>query len=447
MKFPKLIFRKTVPIVGTDKQGIGRVPINVGRELVKTNHAEILRNHPAVIGLKHINNKTASSNRVFSASPLKNLIHTASLFASKGSRSAILNSLLFKIVDNKLYVTATDLESHFIGYIAPGSNYSFTHESGINGVCIDARYFGKILSSQNNNLNLHIMKGKDNPILRVGEFLIEGGDASGFPDAPFQKRVDKVYQCAVENIEKKLVFISKAISNSKYRAALSGIYFDIARQQFVGSDGNRLHVMAMNESEKNPNGKHAIEGVIVPASVLKIVRLLTGAWWVTEDRNTDQEVYQYINFALNVPGCNNSTATFRTIDGQFPRYEDVIPQEFTSRFTTRTRDLLPVLNKALIADTTDSDSKPILVEFKNGQMIVTVNVRGRITYRGVVQGQYTGTPYRSTINVIFLLDTVQTMPEDSVEILLQSKGDNAWMIRNGLGHTAVLMPIEIKGSE
>ena len=145
MKFPKLVFRKSIHVIGTEKQGIGRIPVRVARELVKTNHAEILHNHPSVIGLRHIGSKTASPNRVVSTSPLKNLIHTASLFASKNSRMTVLNSILFKIVDDNLCVMATDLESYFIGYLEHGANYSFTHDEGINAVCINAGHFSKIL--------------------------------------------------------------------------------------------------------------------------------------------------------------------------------------------------------------------------------------------------------------------------------------------------------------
>ena len=77
-------------------------------------------------------------------------------------------------------------------------------------------------------------------------------------------------------------------------------------------------------------------------------------------------------------------------------------------------------------------------------MIITVNVRGRVTYRGVVQGQYSGVPYRSVVNDIFLLDAIQTIPGDSIEIMLQSKNDEAWKIRNSSGYTAIIMPIELE---
>ena len=121
----------------------------------------------------------------------------------------------------------------------------------------------------------------------------------------------------VTNISEKLNFVGNAISANKYRPSFCVIYFDIARQQLAGADGNRLHTVPMNESGKTQSDKHAVEGVIVPASVLKVARLLTGVGRIIEGSDAGQGTYQYVNFALSVPGCDDCTATFRTVDGQF----------------------------------------------------------------------------------------------------------------------------------
>lgn len=439
MRFPRLIFRKTVPLVGTDKQGIGRVPINVGRELVRTNHAEILRNHPAVIGLRHMGSKTVSPDRAVSKNPLKNLIHTATLFASKSSRSTILNSILFKIVNGKLCVMATDLDSHFIGYVDRGANFSFTHDNAINAVCVDARYFSKILSSQDNNLNLHIMKEKDNPALRIGEFLIEGEDVDGFPDMHFHTKESKVYKDTITDTATKLTFIGQALSKNTYRSALGGMYFDLKNRQLVGADGNRLHAVSMSETDERMNQNTEDIGVILPASLLRVLKFFTGSFTVV-----DNIEHQYAKFDLNVPGCINCTAIYSAIEGKYPNYMDVIPKEgFMSKFTVKTKDLMPVLHRAQIA-IGDKDDKTLRCEFKNGSLIVSVQRVGRLVYQGVVRGEYHGPSYCGLINVDYLADAVRTIPVELIEIMLQGKKDTAWVLRNKAGYTSVIMPIEIE---
>lgn len=436
MKFPKLLLRKTIPVVGTDKQGLGNVPVRIARELVRTNHAEILHNHPAVIGLKHMSSRTSSSYRAISMTPLKNLIHTASLFAAKSSRSAILNSLLFKIVDDKLCIMATDLESHFIGSVDGGTTYSFTHDDGIRAVCINAMYLGKILSSQNNNLNLHIVKGKDNPALRIGEFFLDGEDADGFPDMQFLKKEAKIYKSTITDIAAKLTFVGKALSKNTYRSALCGIYFDIKNGQVVGADGNRLHIVSVADTKGMINQKRDDIGIILPASLLRVSKLLTDNIRVIESGE-----HQYAMFDLKVSGCTHCTGVYKAIEGQYPNYLDVIPQEgFVSKYVVKTKDLMPVLHRAQVA-IGNSDDKTMTCDFKNSSLIVSIQRMGRFMYQGVVKGEYHSPSYGGCINVDYLTDAVRTMPWDSIEILLQGKKDAAWTVRNNTGYTSVIMPI------
>lgn len=453
MKFPKFILRKSIPVISTDKQGIGRVPVQVARELVKTKHAELIRNHPSVIGLRHIGSKAVASGRVVSTGPLKDLIHTACLFVAKGSRMASINSILFKIINGRLCVTATNLESYFSGHIEPGKNHSFTHDEGINAVCINARHLGKILSSQRENLNLHIIKGKDNPAIHVGEFLIEGEDYKGFPSVQTKKEECRVYPCTINNIATKLNFVRQAVSANKYKSALCGIYLDLEKQILVGADGNRLHMVPMgteSQETKKP-GKTEVnlsrKGVIVPLQLQRIGKLLTGNVRIFEVNDSNHSIYQNVIFDVHISGCMDCTATYRGIDGTYPQYLDVIPKGFARKFITKAKDVIPVLHKALIANTTDADSKPIIAEFNKGVFRITTKVCEKVRYQGIVNGEYSGSSYYGSINALFLLEAFQTMPGDLVEVLLQSKNDEAWTLRNQSGFTAIIMPIELENGK
>ncbi len=433
----KQFFRKGINLVDARNKPLGRVPTSVARELVTSNHATMLRNNPAIIGLQPpIKARNTGVPRAVN-NPLKQLIAMSSMFAAAGRRVPALNSLQFKIDHEKLTVSATNLESYFSGSIASGSKYTFTHDEGINEICINAQQLKKILACPDECSNIQLISG-DTPSLKVGSFVIEGFS----PDEKLHtlqfKEGNKTSSFTVTNIAQKLSFVDRAVSDSKYKAALSGIYFDTARQQLAGADGSRLHVAPMTEN--NRHDKCAPDGVIVPSSIMKIARLLTGDGHIMAENDADK----HICFTVSVPGCTNCRAVYRAIDGQFPQYNDVIPREFASRFTARSQDVLPVLHKALIASATDSDSKPIIAEFKHGQMVITANTRGRTTYRGIVQGQYNGALYRGVVNVIFLLDVIQTMPGDSVEILLQSGKDQAWTIQNSSGYKSIVMPIELE---
>lgn len=435
----KPLFKKGITVVDTGKRNLGHVPVRVAKELVDNKLAIIVHSNPTLIALQHTGKtRTEQNHCAISSNPLKNIVSIASLFCTKSGRIDVLNSVMFKIANDRLFVSSTNLDSYFAGSITSGSKYTFTHDKGITEICVNVQQLKKILTCPDECSSIQLISG-ETPSLKVGSFVIEGFcPDEKFPDMQKQRSGDKIYPFTITDVGKKLAFASKAVSNSKYKASLSGILFDIARQQLVGADGNRLHVVAMNESGKTRSDKHTVENVIVPVSVLKVARLLTGDGQIIVENDADR----HVSLALNVPGCGDCRAVYRAIDGIYPKYDDVIPKGFASRFTTRTQDMLPVLHKTLIANTA-SDSKPVFVEFKHGQMIVTVKTSGRIAYQGVVYGQYSGTPYRGVVNVIFILDATQ-IRGDSVEILLQSESDKAWTIRNGSGYNAVVMPIELE---
>lgn len=432
--FPFLKFKKRgVVVVNNSKRELGRIPVQVARELVDRKHANVVHNHPMIIGLRQVGKmRTESVNRVNSHNSLINLISVASLFVSNGSRIQALNSIRFEIDNGTLCVKASNLDAYFTGFIASDKRYTFTHDKAINSICVNAHQLKKILACHGECASINITNGEP-PGLQIGSFFIEGFSPDEFPKIPFQEE-GKTYPFNVSDIAKKLDFVGMAKSDNKYRSSLRGVFFDLARQRLVCADGNRLHTATMNEAGCRTYPEN---GVIVPAHVIRVARFLTGRGNLIENGEN-----RSVALDMDVPGCAHCIAGFTVIDEKFPDYDSVIPKDFASKFTVNITDILPVIHRSVIANTNDSELKTVIVEFRNDQMVVTVNVRGRIVYRGVVQGKYIGAPYSSAINGLFLLDATQTMPYNSIEILLQSGKDQAWTVRNGSGYAAVVMPID-----
>jgi len=431
--FPFLRFKKRgIVVIDNGRRNLGRVPVHVASELVNQKHASIVHDHPTIIGLRQSGKPIRSEGVKVTGNPLKNIISVAALFASNGSRIQALNSILFEIGNGTLCVKATNLDAYFRGCIEAGKRYTFACDKD-KSVCVNALQLKKVLSCHDGCSNIQIINGEP-PGLQISSFFVEGFSPNEFPSIqPSEK--GRTYPFNITDIAKKLHFVSSAISDNKYRSSLSGVFFDIARQRLVCADGSRLHTTPMADDGK-VRGEN---GAIVPAQVIRVAKYLTGSCKLIENGENRSVV-----FTLDVSGCINCCAGFTVIDGKFPDYETVIPKGFSSKFTVTTRNILPILHKAMIANTTDSDSKPIIAEFSNGQLKVTTKVNGRVTYQGVIRGQHSGTPYRGIINAMYLVDAIQGMQCDSADILLQSENDKAWTIRNGSGYTAIIMPIEVE---
>ncbi len=431
IRFLKPILRKTIPLFDEDNQNIGQIPIRIARGLVGTKHAKVIQHNPTIIGLKqfgrsscNVNGKTVTNN------PLKNLINVASLFTAKGSHRRILNTVLFKVVNKRLCVTATDLESCFVGYLEPGRQSDFARD-GANAVCINTDSLKRILSSNDKINSLRILGGNKSG-LQIGSFFMEGSPADEFPPIVLPK--GNQYSCTINDIAQKLAFVGPAMSTDGNNEALSGIYFDLKQGQLACTDGSRLHLAPVNS--RNTTDK----SVIVPPALPKVARWLSGSVTFVEYQSSEDMQTDAI-FTLDIPGCVHCTARYRSINGQFPQYQGVIPKGFASKFVANTKELLQVLVNAQMASKANNGQGTVICEFADGQLKVTMKCLGNIVYRGAVRGQYSGTAHFGQVNIDYLVDAAQAMPSESVEILLNATNE-AWTIRCDLGFLAIVMPFE-----
>lgn len=437
IRFLKPILRKTIPLFDEDNNNIGKVPFRVARELVSTKHAKVIQHDPTIIGLKQLGRSSCKSNgKAVTNNPLKSLINVASLFTAKDPYKRILNTIQFKVVNNRLCVTTTDLESCFVGYLESGNQSDFACE-GTNAVCINADSLKRILSNNDKIDSLRILGGNE-PGLQIGSFFIKGSPADEFPEIPLPK--GNQYSFAITDIAQKLAFVGSAISTNRYNDVLSGIFFDLKHGKLVCTDGSRLHMAPIN-GQRDPD-----KAAIVPSALFKVAKWLNGSVTFVEHRNNG-EVETDAIFSLKIPGCVLSTARYRSLDGQFPQYHEIIPKGFVSKFVANTRELLHVLVKAQMAARVNDDHESMICSFTDKQLQVTLKHLGNIVYRGTVSGEYTGPGQVGQMNVNFLVDALKSLPDESVEILLQNASNEAWMLRCNSGYTAVLMPVETDAGE
>ncbi len=437
IRFLKPILRKTIPLFDEDNHNMGKVPVRIARELVDTKHAKVIHNNPTIIGLKQLSRSSCKPNgKAVTNTPLKNLVYAASLFTAKSSYKRILNTILFKVVNNRLCAMATDLDSCFIGYMESGSQSHFACD-GTNAVCIHADSLKRLLSSHDRITDVRILGG-NKPGLQIGPFFIEGLPSGEFPEIPLPK--GNQYSCTIDDIAKKLAFVGPAISTSRYNNVLSGIYFDLKQGQLVCTDGSRLHMTSINDQRNS--GK----AVILPSALLKMAKSFNGHVTFIEHRN-NEEVQTDAIFTVNIPGCVNCTARYRSIDGQFPKYLEVIPKGFASKFVAQTRELLQVFAKAQIASRANNDQASVTCEFTDGQLRVTMKHLGNIIYRGTMSGRYSDPGDTGQININYLVDAIQSLPDETVEILLQKASNEAWTLRGNSGYTAIVMPLETDAKE
>lgn len=221
-----------------------------------------------------------------------------------------------------------------------------------------------------------------------------------------------------------------ATDTQSSRFALGGVLFDFRDNKtcFVGTDTRRMAAVEVTMPSDEPRGD-AITGVVPAAACRLLERCIEG----------DEDVL--IAFTGNDVRvkCGNSTVTARLVDGRFPRWEEVIPDDHEFSVTLPCGQLMSAINQASLV--LSADSKGIDFHFDEGELKLT----------GVGQdvgGSEVELPVaweHKAISIMFngrlILDFLKTLDaNDPVELLLIDE-NSAGVFTTGNGYRYVVMPL------
>ena len=249
---------------------------------------------------------------VSSTALLTRLQSISKVIASKNSLP-ILDSFLFQLDGNKLTITASDAETRLV------TSVEVMNGQGNGCFAVSAKILLDplkelpeqpltfIINDENLEIFIHFQNGKYN-------FIGQKGDTY-----PLQKplnenvvSIDLDAQILLNGISRSLF----ATADDELRPVMNGIYFDIHTDDltFVASDGHKL-VRLCNYAVQSP-GRASF---ILPK---KSANLLKGL--LAKEEGQIQIQFDDNNVYVR---CTNFEMISRLIEGRYPNYNSVIPQE------------------------------------------------------------------------------------------------------------------------
>ena len=194
--------------------------------------------------------------------------------------------------------------------------------------------------------------------------------------------------------------VTIAASGDGARPILTGVLFESSDEglRMVATDSYRL-------AKRDLPGV-GLEGTgLVPARGLRELPRTIGAPKVTAQLREREAVFS----------SDKGTLRLRLIDGNFPKYQSLLPETYPNQVVLNKEDLLDALGRvSLVAE----DHIPVRLKLMEGGVEVTVSrqdVGGETEH---LDGEYTGTEEEVTIafNPRYLQDGVTAMPGESVRI-------------------------------
>lgn len=244
----------------------------------------------------------------------------------------ILENFLFEIEENKLRITASDLQTSMITELEIESK-----ESG--SIAVPA----KILIDTLKNLpEQPVSFSIDEQTYSVeissdnGRYKLSGENATDFPKVPSVSD-DFSVEISSHVLTKAVSSTIFATSNDELRPAMTGVYVNLSDSDttFVATDGHRL-IRYKRDDVKADSGN----SIIIPRKALNLLKTTLPA----------DEVPVHIEFNMANAFFNFGSVKMicRLIDERFPDYENVIPSDNTNTMVIDRSELLSSLKRIAI---------------------------------------------------------------------------------------------------
>jgi DNA polymerase-3 subunit beta len=338
-----------------------------------------------------------------SSATLCNRLQTLSRVIASKNSIQILDCILFELQDGKLRLKASDSETTLVSTLdvdEADSNGVFAIKAAtiINGL--------KEIADQPITLEVNPETHEIVIFYQNGRSSFVGQSGDEYPVYPEIK--DDAQQLTIDT-SVLLNGISRAIfatAEDEIRPVMNGIYFDITPDSvtFVASDGHKL---VRDRSFTTHGGEQPCAFILPkkPAKMLKdILAKESGDAIVRfDDRNARVELENYV-------------LSCRLIEGRYPNYNSVIPQDNPFRVTVDRVTLIGALRRVLVFASTATSLVKLRVD-QNDLTVSTQDIDFSTSAEEHVLCDYSGTAMSIGFKGPFLVDILNSM--SSQEVVLE----------------------------
>ena len=360
----------------------------------------------------------------------KSITHLQSIVDKKNSLP-ILSNILIEAKNSNLILSSTDMDISIVDKL----NCDIIEEGS---TTINSQIFYDIIRKIDDSSTIEIISNN-------GKILTLRADGSRFSLACLPKEdfpiIDLSNNGASIKINSKILFklIDKtkfAISNEETRYFLNGLYFNIHEEDsntiltLVGTDGHRLAKF----SHKIDNKVDNVSGVIIPKkTIFELSKLLS---------DIDEDIEMIIDSNKVIFYINEIVFVSKLIDGSFPDYKRVIPNENNNILEIDREKLLAAVDRV----STIANEKSPVIKFKLLKDVInlnTVNTENSTATEDIIL-DYKGDEFEIGFNSKYIMDIVNNLEDEKISI--NFKDGSSPIIANEKSNSNlvyVLMPMRV----
>ncbi len=232
-------------------------------------------------------------------------------------------------------------------------------------------------------------------------------------------------------VEEMFARTAYAAARDVGRYAINGILVELGdkRLRFVTTDGRRMAICTRDL----PDADHKIKGAIVPVKGLaEALRASEGAASI---RLTVEENRVILS-------SDFADVITKPVQGEFPDYQGVIPQEKKGTAHVERDTLLSAIRKVSVLRAEDTASSSVRFEIDGSHIQITSEVEGRGKAETKVAAKVEGLPkYKVHFNPDFLQEHLKPLPSQSVQFEYRDENSAGLFRLAGGSDLYLVMPI------
>ena len=352
--------------------------------------------------------------------------------STRALQPVLLNILIETVDKNTVKLVATDLDLTIITEVDA--------QVEVDGkITLPSKTLNEIVSKLGNKL-ITFEKEAESSIVNItcqnSKFDIIGISANEFPP--------EVYNVALkeeESFEIEVKPLTKAARKAGFAAAgyetsnlLSGIVCDINGQtlEIASTDGNRL--ARVREVIKNSDDK--ARQLIIPSRTMNEFSKISG--YIEED-----SIKIYTERTKIIFKSSKTTMISRLLDGQYPKYNQLIPSESPKTAVVNVNDLISALDRVAIM--VNEKTSIVKMEFEDNVLKLMADTPDAGKSEEELAVNYTSEPLTIAFNYKYVLEALKNIDCEEVKIGLNT-GLSATVFKpnNDEDFVCLIMPVQIR---
>jgi DNA polymerase III subunit beta len=284
-----------------------------------------------------------------------------------------------------------------------------------------------VIEHRPNESVVHVASGS-------ASYTLHTFNAEDFPRLP-ELDVVETFSVDRESLLETISRVARAASRDESRPVLTGILVSFSGGKLVmaATDSYRLAVKETDLGGTMPD----LEAIVPGRALTELARIAAAGDTVELGVHENQ-----VLFSTASAGDGAVWLTTRRIDGQFPNYRQLLPEQFEHELTLPRVEVLEVVRRAAVMI---QRATPLQLRFSDGELTVLARTHEVGESKESMPVGYSGDTLEIGFNADFLRDGLESVDGDDVRFKLISPLRPAVLQGESDDFTYLVMPIRLPG--